>query len=190
MGDVSLDHSSVSPSGPSGNTPEHGSSSSVSPHPHPNATCWEILTLRLGRYAREHMEKHSTNSIPDHLLQAESRRLLYGTDDAWEQTAADNPEWLNLFKKSHGLQSEFSGTISHHEIYEDLGVRPGARLDESFNLEHFQCVKNSQNLPNFEALAYECTLSGTMNMSKAAHRASGSSTPYSLPDLGSMSTSS
>lgn len=190
MGDVSFDHSSVSPAGASGHTPDQSSSAaSASPHPHPNATCWEILTLRLGRFARQYMEKGSTNSIPDNLLQAESRHILYGTDDAWEQTAADNPEWLNLFKKSHGIQSEYSGTIAHHEIYEDLGVRPDARLDPSFNLQHFQCINNNQGLTNFEALAYECTLSGSMNMSKVASRVSGSSTPYSLPELGSMSTS-
>ncbi|KAH7135602.1 hypothetical protein B0J11DRAFT_518746 [Dendryphion nanum] len=191
MGDVSIDGSStLSPAGPPNNTPEHTSSASVSPIPHPYATCWEILTLRLGRFARQHMEKYGPNTITDQLLQEESRRILYGTDDAWEQTAADNPEWLNLFKKSHGIQSDWSGNIiSHHEIYEDLGVTPGTRLDRSFNLENFQCVNKNLGLSNTEALAYECTLSGTMNVSRVVNALSGSSTPYSLPELGSVSTS-
>jgi hypothetical protein len=69
----------------------------------PNATCWEILTLRLGRYAREHIEKHGSNSVTDEMLQREARVILYSEADGWEQTVADNAEWLNLFKKAHGI---------------------------------------------------------------------------------------
>jgi hypothetical protein len=69
----------------------------------PNATCWEILTLRLGRFTRQHIEKHGALSITDEMLQNEARLILYGEADGWEQTAADNPEWLNLFKKAHGI---------------------------------------------------------------------------------------
>jgi hypothetical protein len=71
----------------------------------PNATCWEILTLRLGRYVREDIEKNGTSSITDQMLQREARVILYGDPDGWEQTAADNPEWLSLFKKAHGIDS-------------------------------------------------------------------------------------
>lgn len=71
----------------------------------PNATCWEILTLRLGRFAREYIEKHGSSSLTDEMLQAEARIILYGEADGWEQTAADNPEWLNLFKKAHGIKT-------------------------------------------------------------------------------------
>jgi hypothetical protein len=87
-------------------TPKHYAANE-SPHVNPNATCWEILTLRLGRYARQHIENHGANSITDAMLQAESRKILYGEpDDPWNQTAADNPEWLNLFKKAHGIDSK------------------------------------------------------------------------------------
>lgn len=71
----------------------------------PNATCWEILTLRLGRFARQHIEKHGANSVTDEMLQREARMILYDEADGWEQTAADNPEWLNLFKKAHGIDA-------------------------------------------------------------------------------------
>lgn len=69
----------------------------------PNATCWEILTLRLGRFARQHIEKHGAQSLTDKMLQDEARVILYGEADGWEQTAADNDEWLKLFKKAHGI---------------------------------------------------------------------------------------
>jgi hypothetical protein len=69
----------------------------------PNATCWEILTLRLGRYAREHIAKHGAASLTDEMLQREARIILYSEADGWEQTVADNAEWLNLFKQAHGI---------------------------------------------------------------------------------------
>lgn len=72
----------------------------------PRATCWEILTLRLGRFARELIEKHGASTVTDEMLQKEARIILYGEpDDPWHQTAADNPEWLSLFKKAHGIDT-------------------------------------------------------------------------------------
>ncbi|TKA76848.1 hypothetical protein B0A49_03398 [Cryomyces minteri] len=65
------------------------------------ATCWEILTVCLGQYAK------ASNDVglllTDEMLQKQARRILYEDEDAWNQTAADNPEWLSLFKKAHGL---------------------------------------------------------------------------------------
>jgi hypothetical protein len=80
-------------------------SASESTQVNPSATCWEILTLRLGRFVREHIEKHGTSCLTDQMLQREARVILYGDPDGWEQTAADNSEWLNLFKKAHGIDS-------------------------------------------------------------------------------------
>jgi hypothetical protein len=71
----------------------------------PNATCWEILTLRLGRFARQHIEKYGASSITDAMLQREARLILYDDADGWDQTSADNPEWLSLFKKAHGIDA-------------------------------------------------------------------------------------
>jgi hypothetical protein len=85
-------------------------SANESTQANPNATCWEILTLRLGRFVREHIEKHGTSSLTDQMLQREARVILYGDSDGWEQTAADNPEWLTLFKKAHGIDSTTSIT--------------------------------------------------------------------------------
>ncbi|KAL1600427.1 hypothetical protein SLS60_006812 [Paraconiothyrium brasiliense] len=155
-----------------------GTTQRPSPHtaspersPHPYATCWEVLTLRLGRFARQHMEQHGPGSITDAMLQSEARRILYDSDDAWEQTAADNPEWLNLFRKAHGLDltqpQAIAGQYSNHEVLEDLGLGPNARLDESFNLKNFKCVTNNFNDPVARARAFECTLAGSMAISKA-----------------------
>lgn len=155
-------------------TPQHKASQTPSPPirtPHPYATCWEILTLELGRFAREHMEKHGSGSVTDAMLQSSARRILYDADDPWEQTAADNPEWLNLFRKAHGMDltrpQAIANEYSHHEVLEDLGLGANARLDESFNLDHFGCIANQFNDPVARARAFECNLTGKMSMSKA-----------------------
>lgn len=69
-------------------------------------------------------------TLTDEMLQSQARRILYESDDAWNQTAADNPEWLDLFKKAHGLdfiptQVGGQGTQipDDLETYGDLGLR-------------------------------------------------------------------
>ncbi|KAF2830694.1 hypothetical protein CC86DRAFT_391553 [Ophiobolus disseminans] len=162
-------------------TPQHYSASE---HPlvNPNATCWEILTLRLGRFARQYIEKHGVASMTDEMLQNEARVILYGEADGWEQTAADNPEWLNLFKKAHGIDitAPVTGITAHHEIYEDLGIHSNSILDPSFNVENFSVLSMSQNHPD-RAVSFECALSGTTNLTNHARQiSSGRQSPRSI----------
>jgi len=103
------------------------------------ATCWEILTVRLGKYANEMAAKGTV--ISDEMLQAHARMILYGSDDTWNQTAADNPEWLDLFKKAHGLSfipsavgGQGTEVPEDLETYGDLGLRiPFAVQLQAFN---------------------------------------------------------
>lgn len=169
------------------------SSQTASPNrsPHRYATCWEILTLRLGCFAREHMEKHGPQSVTDAMLQSEARRILYDADDPWEQTAADNPEWLNLFRKAHGLDltrpHAISNMYSHHEVLEDLGLGTHAKLDRSFDLSHFGCVATSFDDPVARSHAYECSLAGSTAISKAVEM----SVPrIHMPGLTTLNTTS
>ncbi|KNG84587.1 hypothetical protein ANOM_007888 [Aspergillus nomiae NRRL 13137] len=55
------------------------------------------VTFRLGRFAQQSI----ANGIfpTDKMFQDESRRLVYGDKDAWEQTVADNNEWLAAFRR-------------------------------------------------------------------------------------------
>ncbi|KAJ5096365.1 hypothetical protein NUU61_005721 [Penicillium alfredii] len=51
------------------------------------------------RYALAQMKR---GTIPtDDMFQQESRRLLYDCEDAWNQTIADNSEWLTAFQRLH-----------------------------------------------------------------------------------------
>ncbi|KAI4715342.1 hypothetical protein E4T48_08469 [Aureobasidium sp. EXF-10727] len=90
-------------------------------------TCWEILTVRLGKFAKEQTDKGII--LTDEMLQTQARRIMYDSDDAWDNTAADNPEWLDLFKRAHALDyipTEVSGTGKNIpedlELYTDLGM--------------------------------------------------------------------
>ncbi|KAG9562208.1 hypothetical protein KCU71_g7674, partial [Aureobasidium melanogenum] len=94
----------------------------------PPTTCWEILTVRLGKFAKEQTDKGVI--LTDEMLQTQARHILYDSDDAWDNTAADNPEWLDLFKRAHALDyipTEVSGIGKNIpedlEIYTDLGMR-------------------------------------------------------------------
>lgn len=165
-GDASMSNSSHSPNGTSQRSPQNNSiatGQSTNPNPHPNATCWEILTLRLGQFARLHIEKHGAATLDDETLQAEARRILYDSDDPWNQTAADNPEWLALFKKAHGLDQTAATYSKPHDILENLGLGPNAQLDQSFDINNFTCGENGQGFG-----AYECSLAGSMNLTQAA----------------------
>ena len=92
------------------------------------ATCWEILTVRLGKYANDMSKKGIV--LTDEMLQSYARQILYDSDDTWNQTAADNPEWLDLFKKAQGLDfipNQIGGQGARVpddlETYGDLGLR-------------------------------------------------------------------
>ncbi|KAK4504118.1 hypothetical protein PRZ48_005033 [Zasmidium cellare] len=108
--------------------PDFGSQECKGKHDEWDATCWEVLTVRLGKYAKEMADKGCVLSDDD--LQRQARMILYDSDDAWNQTAADNLEWLDLFKKAHGL--DFIPTAiggqgpqipEDLETYTDLGLR-------------------------------------------------------------------
>ncbi|KAJ8113405.1 hypothetical protein OPT61_g4452 [Boeremia exigua] len=176
------------------NTLSQDYSSSESLNNDVRATCWEVLTLRLGRFARQHIEKHGAGTVTDEMLQKEARIILYGEpDDPWHQTAADNPEWLNLFKKAHGVDHSIQvpGVHTQHEIYEDLGLGSAAQLDPSFNvnnLSNFGVLNLSVNDPT-RAVQFECSLSGTTAMYERARNMSSTQSP-SVPGLAGSTSAS
>ena len=84
------------------------------------STCWEIITVRLGQFVREQLQAGTVPS--DETLQRQSRIILYGDDDSWDQTAADNPEWLGVFKRAHGLDGAGRPSMDPISFNEDLGL--------------------------------------------------------------------
>jgi Homeobox KN domain len=88
-------------------------------HPPPKiSTCWEVLTIRLGLYVRE--LQAAGIPVTDQRLQQHARMIIYDSDDDWNQTAADDPQWLELFKKAYHLPNK--ATDTHVDFMEDLGL--------------------------------------------------------------------
>ncbi|KAH8764363.1 hypothetical protein F5883DRAFT_497981 [Diaporthe sp. PMI_573] len=65
---------------------------------------FESLTARLGDYIKIAIDNFEP--VTDDSIRREARMILYGDDDPWNQTPADNAEWLRLFKAGYGLASE------------------------------------------------------------------------------------
>ncbi|KAL2863998.1 uncharacterized protein BJX67DRAFT_374170 [Aspergillus lucknowensis] len=57
-------------------------------------TPFEYFTAQLTEIIRNAIAANET--VTDDTIQTASRRVLYGDDDPWNQTPADNPEWLRL----------------------------------------------------------------------------------------------
>ncbi|CAI0642396.1 unnamed protein product [Colletotrichum noveboracense] len=62
----------------------------------------EILERHLKHFADEYMAQGINPT--DDMLRQESRRVIYDSDDEWNQTVADNSEWLAQFRTRHGLE--------------------------------------------------------------------------------------
>ncbi|KAI9710621.1 MAG: hypothetical protein M1812_007385 [Candelaria pacifica] len=63
--------------------------------------CLQRLNNGLSAYVREQLQQ---GAVPtDTELQAEGRLIIFYNDDMWNQTAADNPDWLDWFKKANGI---------------------------------------------------------------------------------------
>lgn len=62
----------------------------------------DILASHLVRFSLEF--KQQLGVLPtDDQLQREARQALYSSDDPWNQTIADSPQWLMEFREKNGL---------------------------------------------------------------------------------------
>ncbi|EXF73491.1 hypothetical protein CFIO01_12676 [Colletotrichum fioriniae PJ7] len=73
----------------------------------------EILEQHLRHFAKEHLARGF--DITDEMLRQESRRVIYDCDNEWNQTVADNPEWLEKFHQRHGIGCGDGGNTAAEE---------------------------------------------------------------------------
>nr|XP_001389780.2 homeobox and C2H2 transcription factor [Aspergillus niger CBS 513.88] len=84
-----------------------------------DVNCYRRLQRELTAYIHS---QRAIGIIPtDRMIQDEGRRIIYGSDDPWNQTCADNSTWLSLLKRDAGLEV-LPG--SEHIQLSDLGMRP------------------------------------------------------------------
>lgn len=88
---------------------------------------WEFLVAGLHRFIKQNVLQ--SRPVSDRELRSEARLLTYGSIDTDQNTAADNPEWLDLFKKAYSLdiltcldESSAPRTAEDLELYHDLGI--------------------------------------------------------------------
>lgn len=94
-------------------------------HPSPalnepgDENCYFRLQRELTAYIRNQL---SVGRVPtDNMLQDKARRIIYGSDDPWNQTCADNPVWLSVLKREAGMES---ASHADHVQFADLGMQP------------------------------------------------------------------
>ncbi|SCV41417.1 uncharacterized protein FFB14_07459 [Fusarium fujikuroi] len=57
----------------------------------------KFIAWHLGRFAQQ---SFASGVFPtDEMFQDKARRLVYGSDDNWEQTIADNEQWIATFRR-------------------------------------------------------------------------------------------
>ncbi|KZF23607.1 hypothetical protein L228DRAFT_282314 [Xylona heveae TC161] len=69
-------------------------------------TPFEKLTKHLIQFVKK--AQAAGISLTDENIQEEARCFVFGDDDPWNQTAADNQDWLKLFREGMGLDSTYS----------------------------------------------------------------------------------
>jgi len=76
-----------------------------------DASCYGRLVRELNRFVTSCMSPNNPNQHhpTDGEIQNQARWIIYDDDDPWNQTAADNEEWLTRFKRDCGLLPASSG---------------------------------------------------------------------------------
>jgi hypothetical protein len=85
----------------SGNPQQPVSSNPHFPHSTTTPTSFEYLVSELGKFTAAQTAQNLTPT--DQTLQEQARLIVYGDNDPWNQTAADNSQWLELFKQGYGI---------------------------------------------------------------------------------------
>ncbi|KAI1150859.1 hypothetical protein F4825DRAFT_388557 [Nemania diffusa] len=103
----------VSPQTNSSPSPGGSSTSSIKPGARflNDANCFRRLARDLGRFVTATMSANNPNRhVPtDEELKHQARWIVYDDDDPFNQTAADNAEWLQRFKVDAGILPAESG---------------------------------------------------------------------------------
>lgn len=83
-----------------------------------DANCFFRLERELTAFIRN---QTSVGVVPtDLMIQNQARQIIYGCDDPWNQTCADNPVWLSVLKRDVGMEAV---PHSDHIQFDNLGMQ-------------------------------------------------------------------
>ncbi|PYI08319.1 hypothetical protein BO78DRAFT_310907 [Aspergillus sclerotiicarbonarius CBS 121057] len=94
-----------------------------------DANSWRRLQQELTAYIQQQL---AVGIVPtDLMLQDHARVVIYGCDDPWNQTCADNPVWLSILKRDNDIE-----TIPDSELIQldNLGMQPPFALNGGLQL--------------------------------------------------------
>ncbi|PWY93010.1 hypothetical protein BO94DRAFT_532824 [Aspergillus sclerotioniger CBS 115572] len=94
-----------------------------------DANSWRRLQQELTAYIKQ---QAAVGVVPtDLMLQDHARVVIYGCDDPWNQTCADNPVWLSILKRDNGIE-----TVPDSESIQldNLGMQPPFALNGGLQL--------------------------------------------------------
>lgn len=86
--------------------------------PH-DQNCFRRLERELTAYIQDQVA--AGVSPTDQMIQDQARIVIYGSDDPWNQTCADNAAWLSILKRDAGLEPV---PHSDHIQLDNLGMQP------------------------------------------------------------------
>lgn len=110
---------------------------------------------RLERSLKDYMDSQRANGIEptDEDLQAQARIIIYEFDDGWNQTAADNPEWLKAFRQRHTESSETQSRTATTSTGSPSSMEGTQRQQlETIAQTQFKPVTGSCTLTNLHAI--------------------------------------
>ncbi|KAF1996387.1 hypothetical protein P154DRAFT_566129 [Amniculicola lignicola CBS 123094] len=133
----------------------------------PRPTSFEFLTESLSQFVK--FAREQGIAITDEHLQQEARFIVYEDNDPWNQTAADNPQWLSLFKQGHGLaesDNQIQGGLVN-SVQEPMSTIPGLSMPWTTQDWMSPEVQNTMltgigNLAHFDATSMSPQLSRVM----------------------------
>ncbi|KAH0330165.1 hypothetical protein KCU71_g336, partial [Aureobasidium melanogenum] len=118
----------------------------------PQNRSWESLVEGLHRLIKHRVSQ--SRPVSDRDLQDEARLLTYGSTSADISTAADNPEWLDLFKKAYSLgiltcltEGQEPRAAEDLEVYHDLGIAMPCLTQEQQASALFALFQNDGLIP-------------------------------------------
>ncbi|KAH7129257.1 hypothetical protein EDB81DRAFT_661581 [Dactylonectria macrodidyma] len=130
---------------------DHGSFLTGARNPGSTIHSYSRLESSLGGYLAAH---RATGIEPsDKQLEREARKAIYGFDDGWNHTAANNADWLKAFRQRHGnnIMGTAEATSADLLAITTEGAQPQQLSDLVLN-DTVRDVRPTRSPRNFEAM--------------------------------------
>lgn len=118
-------------------------------------TSFETLTFQLSEYVHNAIAEGIT--VNDQSVRKQARLIMFGDDDAWNQTPADNADWMRLFREGLNLNATTSNLATDmRQISLHSDVSPGISAGKGRGNDDGPTCSTQTPLPSaFQALMHD-----------------------------------